>query len=288
MCIFIGGPTASGKTALSLKLAKLLGCEILSADSRQIYKELNIGVAKPSQEELDQIHHYGINITSIHEPFSAGQFEAYALEVIHKTAKANDFLIITGGTGLYLNSVLFGLDKFPEVPEYILDMLSKELNETGLANLVKELKELDPDYANIVDQDNSRRVIRALSVIHTTGKAYSSFLNQPKPKRPFQSKGFYIQYPREELYDRINQRVDKMIADGLVKEARSLKSYKNIKPLQTVGYQELFRYLKTKWISIRPLKKLKRIVAAMQNARLHGLRINFHSLPLWLMIGTIF
>ena len=242
-CIFIGGPTAVGKTAISLRLARHLQCPILSADSRQIYRELNIGVAKPSREELMEITHYGIGITSIHDPFSAGKYESYALEIIKEVSGNHNYMIIAGGTGLYLNSVLHGLDHFPEIPEEILDGLDREYKELGLPVLVEELIIKDPEYAAKADLDNSRRVIRALSVIRTCQKPYSAFLDQPKAQRPFKASGFYLDLPREILYQRINDRVDHMIEDGLLEEVKSLISFRNLKALQTVGYKELFKYL---------------------------------------------
>ncbi len=245
-CIFIGGPTGSGKTNLSILLAKHFNCDIISADSRQIYQELNIGVAKPNEDQLDQIKHHFISSISIHQAYSAGKYEHQVLDLIEKLSVSQEYVIITGGTGLFLQSILHGLDSFPEVQPDILNDLNDRFREQGLDPLVEEIQLKDAEYAKLVDLQNSRRVIRALSVIRQSGKAYSSFLNQPKRKRPFQAIGIKIETPREILYARIDQRVDEMMEAGLMAEAKKLFQYKNLKALQTVGYAELFEYFAKK------------------------------------------
>ncbi|NNE25231.1 MAG: tRNA (adenosine(37)-N6)-dimethylallyltransferase MiaA [Saprospiraceae bacterium] len=239
----IAGPTAVGKTKVALEIANHFGAPIISADSRQIYKELAIGTAKPTQHEIESGPIHLVNHVSVTEDYSAGRFEREAIEKINEMHSQSDIAVLSGGTGLYIDAVLFGLDDFPEVGKEVLITLENELANDGPDALKAELQEKDPDYFDIVDPNNSRRVLRALSVIRQTGKTFSSFRRDKPKTRPFKTMAVILERPRERLYERINQRVDDMIANGLIEEVQGLKKYENLKALQTVGYQELFPYL---------------------------------------------
>ncbi len=240
--INITGPTASGKTAVAIDVAKALNTEIISADSRQIYKEMSVGTAVPSEEELKAVKHHFIRSISITESFSAGDFEQRSLKIIEKLGKTKRYIVMAGGTGLYFNAVNFGLDNIPGIPGNIRKELTETLNRQGIETLRKELRDKDPVYFAQVDKNNPHRLIRALEVIRHTGKPFSIFRKQvPKP-RFFQSRWFGLHWPREVLYERINRRVEQMIDKGLIDEARKLYPYKHFNALQTVGYRELFDF----------------------------------------------
>lgn len=241
--ISIVGPTAIGKTALSIKLAQYFNSEIISADSRQFYKEMEIGTAAPSSEELNQIKHHFIHHISIEENYNVGSYEKDALKLLNTLFKKTDIVILVGGSGLYVNAVLKGLDNFPTVDASIRKSLNKDLNEKGIGYLQAKLKVLDvTSYKNIVIE-NPHRVIRALEISIGTGQPYSSFLNQEKTKRDFETISIGLSAEREIIYNRINKRVDLMMKDGLLKEVESLKSKEHLNALNTVGYKELFKYL---------------------------------------------
>jgi len=241
--ISIVGPTAIGKTALSIKLAKAFGTEILSADSRQFFRELSIGTAVPSKKELAAAPHHFIHHKSIKEDYSVGDFEKDALAKTEELFKKHKMLILVGGSGLYVKSLLEGLDDFPEVDTEIRIELNEQFAELGLEPLKKQLQSLDPVYFEKMDNDNPHRVIRALEICLGTGKSFSSFLEQPKTKRPFKNISIGLTAPREEIYDRINQRVDIMMDEGLLEEAECLFSKRKLNALNTVGYKELFAFL---------------------------------------------
>ncbi len=235
----LGGPTAVGKTSVALKLAESLGTEILSADSRQCYRELNIGTAKPDAAELQRVHHHFINSHSIRETVSAGDYYRYAREVMARVFSENDHLVMAGGTGLYVRAALEGIDEMPQpVPE-----LRHELNNWPLQKLQKELRTLDPDYAAKVDMNNPQRLVRALEICKSSGQPYSSFLNQPKDTLPYEVVRIALDMDRGELYTRINRRVDEMVQKGLVDEVRSVQDFRDHYALKTVGYSEIFNYL---------------------------------------------
>ena len=265
--INIIGPTAVGKTNLSLLLAKKYNAEIFSSDSRQIFKEMNIGTAKPSPLELSQITHHFISTKSIQENYSAGKYEEEILSALGKYFESNNIAILSGGTGLYIDAVLFGLDSFPDIPNEV-DLKVDELEkEKGLDFLREELKRLDPDYFTQVDIHNSRRISRALKVIYASGKKYSSFLNQEKETRIFKPINILLHRERPELYERINLRVDYMMENGQIEEAKSLLEFKNLRSLQTVGYQEIFNYLEGEYkldFCIEEIKKNSRRYAKRQ------------------------
>ena len=240
--IVIAGPTAIGKTNLSIRLASQFKSEIFSADSRQLFNELSIGTAKPSQTELAATKHHFINELSVAGDYSAGQFEKDALERLGERFKQHNVLFLVGGSGLYINAVCQGFDAFPEIDPQIRLTLNAELEEQGIGHLQQLLQQADPDYYKTVDLNNPMRLTRALEIYRGTGKPYSSYLNKAKAKRPFNIVKIALDMDREALYKRINTRVDTMIEQGLIDEVKQLMPYKNKAALQTVGYQELFDY----------------------------------------------
>ncbi len=255
--IVIAGPTAVGKTSLSIRLAKQFDAEIISADSRQVFKEMTIGTAKITREEKENIAHHFIDIKHVNEDYSAGQYEREVLDFLDAYYKEKEVAILVGGTGLYLQAVLHGLDNFPEVSDLILDNLETELKVGGLDKLQNELQSKDPPaYANI-DIQNPRRLLRALSVIRATGKPFSSFQKHAKQTRKFKAIPIVLNLPREDLYLRINQRVDKMIDAGLEAEVKALIPYKDKRALNTVGYKELFKYFENELTSEDAISKIK-------------------------------
>lgn len=239
--IVIEGPTASGKTALAVALAKQLNTVVLSADSRQFYKEIAIGTAKPNKEEMDGVPHYFIDSHSLNQPLTAGQYETEALNLITTELKEYKQLILVGGSGMFIDALCIGLDPIP-ADEIVQNSLREELATLGLDSLLEELKKSDPAYFAEVDQANSARVLRALEAIRITGKPFSELrLKQPTP-RPFSVIRFVIDHQREILYDRINRRVDLMMEAGLIEEVKSVQHLKHLASLQTVGYKEVFDY----------------------------------------------
>lgn len=240
--IVVGGPTAVGKTAMGIRLAQHFSTEIISADSRQFYKELEIGTAKPTKEELDQAKHHFVNNLSIHDEYSAGDFERETLKKLDELFQNHDTVVMVGGSGLFVRVVCEGLDDFPEVSKEIREELNQELEEKGREYLQERLKELDPEMYETMDIQNSQRLVRALEMCIGTGKPFSYFKNKPKPKRPFEIIKVGLNTDRETLYDHINRRVDIMIEKGLLGEAKKFISYRNSYALKTVGYQELFQY----------------------------------------------
>ena len=240
--IVIEGPTASGKTGLSVALAKRLNTSIISADSRQFYKELSIGTAKPTSEEQEGVPHFFIDSHSIQEEVTAAQFEKEALSILEQEFAAKDTVIVTGGSGMFIDALCIGLDPIPSAVE-LRNQINNEFEENGLKPLLDELERKDPAYFNAVDQHNPMRIIRAIEVIRLTGKPFSEFRKANPVKRPFSVHRFVIEHPREQLYQRINARVDQMMAMGLVEEVKSVIEFRDLSSLKTVGYKELFNYL---------------------------------------------
>lgn len=238
--IAIVGPTAIGKTALSIDLAKHYNSEILSADSRQFYKEMNIGTAVPEPEELAAVKHHFIQNRSIHDDYNVGDFEYDALKTLNELFEKKSIQVMVGGSGLYVNAVVNGLDDFPKVDPEIRAELTNELNSYGLEFLQQKLKELDEISFLEIAIDNPQRVIRALEICIGTNKPYSSFKTKTNKKRSFQTIKIGLSAEREIIYNRINLRVDQMIERGLIKEAKQLYPHKSLNALQTVGYRELF------------------------------------------------
>ena len=261
------GPTGIGKTALGIQLAKHFNTEIVSADSRQFFKEMEIGTAVPSKEELEQASHHFIQHKSIFEPYSVGDFEKEALSLLEDLFQKKDVVVMVGGSGLYVDAVISGLDEFPEVDPEIRSKLNQRLEDEGLQSLQKELKQKDPEYYKSVDLENPHRLIRALEVCQASGKPFSSFLDKPRAARPFKSFYIGIDAPRETIYERINTRVDLMMEAGLLREAENLYANKDLNALQTVGYKELFEYIEgncTLEFAISEIKKNTRRFAKRQ------------------------
>lgn len=240
--ISIVGATAIGKTSLSIALAKHFNTEIVSSDSRQFYKEMYIGTAVPNPDELKAAPHHFIQNRSIFEDYSVGQYEKDALATLELLFKKNHIIILVGGSGLYTNAIINGLDEFPKVDIEIRNKLNKEIQLGNIQKLQDQLKELDIESYNTIEIDNPHRLIRALEICIGTGKTYSSFKNKPKIKRNFTPIKIGLSSDREIMYDRINRRVDIMIENGLLDEARKLHEHKNLNALQTVGYRELFEH----------------------------------------------
>lgn len=265
--IAVVGTTAIGKTSLAIKLAKKYNTEILSADSRQFFKEMSVGTAVPSKEELAEVPHHFIQNLSIFDSYSVGDFERDALKKIEELHQKKDVVILVGGSGLYLNAVLNGLDYFPTVDKQIRIDLKKELQEKGIVSLQKKLKELDEISYNSIAIDNPQRLIRALEICIGSGKKYASFLNKNKNKREFKSIKIGLTADRQIIYDRINKRVDFMVKQGLIEEAKSVYPYKHLNALQTVGYRELFSFFDgkiDKEFAISEIKKNTRRFAKRQ------------------------
>ena len=240
------GPTAIGKTSLSIELAKHFETEIVSADSRQFYKEMSIGTAVPTDEELTQAPHHFIQHISIEDSYSVGDFEREALQKLNSLFLTHEKLIMVGGSGLYVNAVVHGLDEFPEVDPSNRAALNEKFADSGVQVLQEELKALDPEYFSEVDKDNPHRLIRALEVCLGTGKPYSSFRKNKRPEREFKSILIGLTAERELIYDRINKRVDMMMEQGLLEEVTQLADKKQLNALNTVGYKELFLHLEGK------------------------------------------
>ena len=243
-CIIIAGPTASGKTDIAISVAEHYNTEIISADSRQCFKELNIGVAKPSNEQLETVPHHFINSHSITENISAADFEKYALQAVEKIFEHNDIAVMCGGTGLYIKAFCEGLDDIPEADAEIKNTISENYNASGISWLQNCIQKEDPFFWEKGETQNPHRLMRALEVMRSTGKSVLAYHQQIKKERYFDILKFGLNVPREILYDRINTRIDKMRQAGLTDEVRLLVPYKNLNALQTVGYSELFQYFK--------------------------------------------
>lgn len=240
--LVVGGPTASGKTSFAIQLAKHFDTVIVSADSRQFFQEMNIGTAKPNPEELEKAKHYLVSHLSIEHDYSVGAYAKEAGDLLERLFEDRDFVILCGGSGLYIQAICEGLDEFPEVPAALNESLNDWYHTEGLEALKEAVKMADPVYFQEVDQNNPRRLLRALAVSRSSGKPFSSFRKAKFPSPRFKSTYLWMNRPRSQLYERINQRVDQMLASGLVAEARQLYGRRHLKALQTVGYQELFSY----------------------------------------------
>tara|TARA_B110001450_G_scaffold137776_1_gene129289 strand:+ start:7461 stop:8378 length:918 start_codon:yes stop_codon:yes gene_type:complete len=265
--ISIVGPTAIGKTALSIKLAQYFKTEIISCDSRQFFKEMTIGTAVPEIEELAAAPHHFIQHKSISEEYNVGSFENEAIAELNELFKTNDIVIMVGGSGLYVNAVVNGLDEFPKVDKSIREELTKRLATEGIAPLQKQLLELDPISYHKIAIDNPQRISRALEICIGSGKPYSSFLNLKKNNRNFETISIGLTADREFIYDRINKRVDIMLQNGLLEEVKALLPHQELNALNTVGYKELFKYLSREWefdFAISEIKKNTRRFAKRQ------------------------
>ena len=256
--ITIIGPTAIGKTNLAIKIANYFKTEIVSADSRQFYKEMNIGTAKPSNSELNSIKHHLINNKSINDDYNISDYEKDPLNSINSIFNKNDIAILVGGSGLYINTILYGLDEMPEISNDTRNSLYLDLELKGIKKLQDQLKLLDPVSHDAIDINNPRRLIRALEVSISTGKSYSSFLKKKKKKRDFNIIVLVINQDRSELYNKIDTRVDNMVESGLINEAKELYSLKSLNALNTIGYSEVFNYIENKYSLEECISEIKK------------------------------
>ncbi len=256
--IVITGPTAVGKTDLCLKLAKIFNTEIISSDSRQFFKEMILGTAKPSQSELDAVKHHLINSHSIHETYDVKAFEKEVLEILAKLFTEKDVVIMTGGSGLYIDAICNGFDDIPEIATDIRNDIIRDYQHKGLQYLQEKVKTIDPEYFEQVDQNNPQRLMRAIEVYEGTGMPFSSFRMKKKVQRSFKIIKIGLDRNREELYQRIDDRMELMIGAGLFEEAKMLYPFKHLNALQTVGYSEIFKYLDGDYDKEEAIRLLKR------------------------------
>ena len=265
--ISIIGTTGIGKTKLAIEVAKYFETEIISCDSRQFFNEMKIGTATPSNEELAEVPHHFIGNLSVEDYYSIGQFEKEAIAKIEELFKHHEVVILVGGSMMYEKAVIEGLNDLPEANEENQQKLENIFHEEGIESLQKILADLDPEYFNIVDRDNPRRLFRAIDIIWQTGKTYTENISEQLKKRHFEVVRIGIEAPREVIYERINHRVDKMLADGLVNEVKSLLPFRNLISLRTVGYSELFRFFDDEWtldFAVEEIKKNSRRFAKRQ------------------------
>lgn len=255
--IVITGPTAVGKTQLCLDIARHFDIPVINADSRQIYKELSIGTAKPTDAEMQGIKHYFVGTLSLHDYYSASLFEQQAIEVLEDLFKTGNYALMSGGSMMYIDAVCDGIDDIPTIDDLTRETMKRRLNEEGLERLCEELQRLDPEYYAIVDRQNPKRVVHALEICTMTGKTYTSFRKRAKKERPFRIVKIGLNRDREELYGRINARVDQMMQQGLLKEATSFYNLKSLNALNTVGYKELFNYLEGRWSLDEAVERIK-------------------------------
>lgn len=256
--IVIGGPTGSGKSALAVEIAKHFGAPIISTDSRQVYRNMAIGTAQPTKEELAAVKHYFIADREVEDDFNCGRYEVEALTLLDKLFTEYEYVVAVGGSGLYIQALCSGMDALPEADEKIRAGLKQRLEQEGLDSLVEELQRLDPAYAEVVDRCNPARVMRALEVCISTGRPYSEQRSGTITERPFNIIKIATDMPRDILYERINKRVDIMVKDGLVEEVRNLYPKRELNALQTVGYRELFDYFDGKCSLNEAIELIKR------------------------------
>lgn len=256
--LLVFGPTAVGKTDYAIDLAERCGSPVISCDSRQIFREMKIGTAPPSQEQLQRVRHYFIFSHSVTQYYTAGKYELEALALLEELFKTHDQLVMCGGSGLYIDALCNGLDDFPEADQDLRASLMQRLQTEGIESLRMELKRLDPASYETIDLANHQRIVRALEVTLMTGRTFSSFKTSPKKERPFAIRKIYLDRDREVLYDRINRRVDVMMEQGLLEEARSLLPYRSMPALNTVGYRELFDYFDGKQTLDQAVELIKR------------------------------
>jgi tRNA dimethylallyltransferase len=253
--VVVTGPTAVGKTALTMELAQHYGVPIINADSRQIYRELKIGTAAPTDEQLRQVPHLFVGSKSIDDYYNASMYEQEVLSYIKESS--SPIQLLSGGSMMYIDAVCNGIDDIPTVRDDIREEMKRRYQEEGLEALCEELRQLDPEHYAIVDRQNYRRVIHALEICHQTGKTYTSFRTQQKKERPFRIVKIGLNREREELYNRINQRVDQMMKDGLLEEAKGLINKRSVNALNTVGYKELFDYFDGRWSLEEAVERIK-------------------------------
>ena len=255
--IVITGPTAVGKTDLCMEIARHFGIPIINADSRQIYRELKIGTASPTEAQLSKAKHFFVGTLSICDYYSASMYEQDVLALLDTLFKTSDYALLSGGSMMYIDAVCNGIDDIPTVDDATRQLLKQRLATEGLEALVEELRQRDPEHYEIVDRQNPRRVVHALEICLMTGKTYTSFRTAEKKQRPFRIIKIGLNRERGELYDRINRRVDDMMANGLLEEARALLPYRNANALNTVGYKELFNYFDGQWSLEEAVERIK-------------------------------
>lgn len=258
------GPTGVGKTELSLSLVEFLHTPIINADSRQLFRDLPIGTAAPTEAQQQRVRHYFVGTLGLTDYYSAAQYETDVLRLLDDLYSQHPYALLTGGSMMYIDAVCKGIDDIPTVDEETRRLMWERYEEVGLEQLCKELKLLDPEYYNLVDHKNPKRVIHALEICYMTGKPYSSFRTSQPKARPFDILKIGLRREREELYERINRRVDQMITDGLVEEARKVIAYRHTNALNTVGYKEIFKYIDGSWTLETAVEKIK------QNTRIYS------------------
>lgn len=265
--IVIIGPTAVGKTELSIRLAKLLSCDVISADSRQIYRDITIGTAKPSDAEMQGIVHHFIDKLNLDEYYSAAQYETDVLQLLDSQFKTNNYALMTGGSMMYTDAVCKGIDDIPTISDEVRDMMKQKLQDYGLEALCEELRLLDPEYYEQADLKNYKRIVHALEICYQTGRTFTSFRTNKKKQRPFRIVKIGLRRERENLFGRINKRVDQMMHDGFLEEARRLYPLRQLNSLNTVGYKELFHVISGEWqlpMAVERIKKNTRVYAKKQ------------------------
>lgn len=240
--VVILGPTGVGKTEKTLSIAEQLGVDIINADSRQIFREIPIGTAAPTLAQQQRVHHHFVGTHSLHDYYSAAQYEADVMQLLDNQFQQSDWALMSGGSMMYIDAVCKGIDDIPTVDEYTRQAMKQRLENEGLESLLCELERLDPEHYAIVDKQNPRRVVHALEICHMTGKTYTSFRTGTVKERPFRIIKIGLNRPREEMYERINQRVVQMVADGLEDEARKVYPLRQLNSLNTVGFKEMFKY----------------------------------------------
>ncbi|MDD4515450.1 tRNA (adenosine(37)-N6)-dimethylallyltransferase MiaA [Massilibacteroides sp.] len=265
--IVLLGPTGVGKTELSLRIAEHFSAPIISADSRQLYKDLPIGTAAPTPEQLKHVPHHMVGFLNLTDYYSASNFEQESLSLLEELFKTNNYVVMTGGSMMYIDAVCKGIDDIPTISDEIRDEIYSQFEKEGLAPILEELKEKDPEHYEVVDRMNYKRVIHAVEVCRMTGKTYTSFRTNKEKERPFKIIKIGLTREREELCNRINERVDQMMGDGLLEEATRVFPFRQLNALNTVGYKELFRYIENEWsleFAIEKIKRNSRVYARKQ------------------------
>jgi tRNA dimethylallyltransferase len=255
--IVVTGPTAVGKTALCLDIARHYGIPIINADSRQIYRDMKIGTAAPTEEQLRQVRHYFVGTLGLSDYYSASMYEQEVINLLDTLFKTSDYALLSGGSMMYIDAVCNGIDDIPTVDKETRAMMKRRLAEEGLEKLCEELYRLDPEHYAIVDKKNPRRVVHALEICYMTGRTYTSFRKNEQKQRDFRIIKIGLNRQRDLLYERINQRVDQMISDGLEEEARRLLPYRTMNALNTVGYKEMYAYLDGTWSLDEAIERMK-------------------------------
>ena len=255
--IVITGPTAVGKTDLCMEIAGRFDIPIINADSRQLFRELRIGTASPTPEQLAKVRHYFVGTLNIGDYYSASMYEQDVMTLLGQLFKTSDYALLSGGSMMYIDAVCNGIDDIPTVDEKTRTLMKRRLAEEGLEKLVEELRRIDPEHYEVVDRHNPRRVVHALEICHMTGQTYTSFRKAEKKQRPFEIIKIGLNREREELYNRINRRVDSMMEQGLLKEAEEMLPYRQANALNTVGYKELFSYFDGIWELDEAVERIK-------------------------------